>query len=633
MYFSPCGSQSDLISQLQDWFKKWWDQTPGAEEHELVYKLIREGPRDHVDRLTPSELLDWVRTWNKRLLLSFGQELPREGILCAFSCVEDTIYRLDQTELDAFVQWGSHAMGSSPQKFVDEAAKRACSEKNSRGGRLVDECFDLIDVLAALIYPWQPGRSGLRPAMMDANLRTQMDAFVTSRQGARPDRVIWLLGGAAGNMANVLRNLGLSVAVHWAYHAPELARLCPDCLQRMTLERKKDYHSAKSGIPDHPKRRSIIFSYAPGFSLRPTPQGTPHPLNLGPQKIDRQIYRYPFFTRGTRGWTRMFLQDGSGQRIRMKDQRNKILRGEGWPFIPLFGSWSANRIDFVFLAADDVLMEDVAKQFDYVILSGLQGLGDPLLNVKDPKGVDINGPARLFIQDNLRRQLSLLAETGTRLHLEISGITRVDVALGIKAIIQGVVTSAGINQEELTQITGHPAFQGSPFFYQPASPQESFVTRYERALKLAQAFELDELYIHGNDADLILVRGVPRGAMWQELMADLLAKGVVVLALLQRSVDDWQGVASELGTVLKKDGFLPLLELAAEIARRTYPGQNHDQDLLLRDIAFSGYWFNRDPDGYSCIIVPVMWPQLPADLTTAGAGDAVSAMLATLGRK
>jgi len=70
-----------------------------------------------------------------------------------------------------------------------------------------------------------------------------------------------------------------------------------------------------------------------------------------------------------------------------------------------------------------------------------------------------------------------------------------------------------------------------------------------------------------------------------------------------------------------------------EIARRQYPKSKAQYEDLFRQIAFSGYWYSRSPKGYSVSVVPVMWPKLPAWLSTAGAGDAVSAMLAVLGRK
>jgi hypothetical protein len=51
--------------------------------------------------------------------------------------------------------------------------------------------------------------------------------------------------------------------------------------------------------------------------------------------------------------------------------------------------------------------------------------------------------------------------------------------------------------------------------------------------------------------------------MWQELIADLFAKGTVVLALLNRSGEEnWQDIADGLSIVLKKDGFVALLDLA-----------------------------------------------------------------------
>ncbi len=633
MEFPNFDGKSELVSQLQDWFNTWWRRPPGAEEQKLFYELILQGDSELVNQLSPTELQELVRTWEKRLILSLSQEVPRERVLCGFSCVEDTIYRLDQKELDAFVVWAAKKMSLKPQAFVDEAAKRARAEKNSQGGSLQDESHDLTDVLAALLHAWQPGRSGMKPGLMTPTLRNRLDDFVALRRKKKKDAVLRLLGGASGNMANVLRKLGLPVAIHWAYHARDLAPLCPDGLHRMTLEDEKEYLPARIGAPGHPKRRSIIFSYAPGLVLKPKPTSS---LGWQPAKIDRQIYAYPSYIHaGGRSWTNnIYLKEEPNRCVPIHDPGDKVLRRVGWPFIPLFGTWDIDdKKNLVFSVSDDTLMKAVAEEFDYVMLSGLHVFRDPLLNVKGPRGGDMNKKARRFIQTHMKRQLRILAQHGVRLHYEVSGMSDPAVALQVQEAIKGFVKSAGINQEELEAYTGTKAFKGTPFYLKARKQAESFDLRFQRARRLAQALDLDQLYVHGNDADLILMRGASRGAIRQALMADLFTKGIVVLALLERSLGEpgWREEAARLSIVLKKDGFWALLELARHIAR-THGKTPRAQDLILRDMAFNGYWFNRNPDDYSAVVVPVMWPALPSDLSTAGAGDAVSAAFAVLGR-
>src|SRR5207302_1413474 len=127
-------------------------------------------------------------------------------------------------------------------------------------------------------------RSGLRPALMDAGLRDELDAYISARAAARPEAVLTTLGGAAGNMGYVLRELGLPVAVHWPYHAEAIAGLCPDCLQYMALGAGMSFQDAEQGFPAHPKRRSIIFSYSPAAALNPAPTN-PIQLSWRPAKI------------------------------------------------------------------------------------------------------------------------------------------------------------------------------------------------------------------------------------------------------------------------------------------------------------------------------------------------------------
>lgn len=632
-------SSPALAGQLQNWFRTWLNRLPGEEEESLLYELIADGPASLVDQLSPNELQQWIRAWNKRFILSLGQELPRERFLCAFTAVEDTIYRLDQAELGHFVRWAAAELKLSVPEFTHQAATRARTGKNGQNRSLTDESVDLVDLLAALLWAWQPGRAGLRPAMMDSALREQLNTYITARKQANPHSVITLLGGAAGNMAGVLHGLGLRVGVYWTYHAPDLAALCPQSLGRLALEGNKTrFYPENSGDPTHPKRRSVIFSYAPGLQTEPEIEaetGKPESgFKTEPQTFDRQIYRYPFFVRPERGWSKMVLAAPSGQQVPILDPDDRLLRGEGWPFLPLFGEWRESGDTFTFTVADDAQIQQIARRFDYILLSGLQALGDPLLNLKNAAGQEINEPARHFIQQAMRRHLSLLARYGVRLHMEISGLYNPPVARLVRDAIQGSVKSAGINQEELAQITGSGTFRGSPFFLAARRENETgptgFVRRYERALHLAQAFNLDQLYVHGNDADLILVRGLPRGAVRQALLANLFAKGVVVLALLRRSQSDWQKEAARMGIVLKKDGFLALLAMADAIAQDTFLVHPDDRETILRQFAFNGYWYNRDPKGYSVVVVPVMWPDLPPGLSTVGAGDAVSATFTAL---
>jgi ADP-dependent phosphofructokinase/glucokinase len=631
MRIPPPQGTSSLMDQLEEWFNKWWNSRPSDAEARLLRELLEE---QLVNVFRPTEVLTWMRLWNKRLTLSLNEESPRERVLCTLSCVVDTIYYLSETEIHEFVKWAAPSMGKTPQEFIDGAAELAKAEQNCKKGKLLDDCYDLMDVLAALFLAWQPGRSGLRPAMMDTGLREKMDTYISAQAGAKPESVITLLGGAAGNMADVLSRLGVAVATYWPYHPPDIAELCLPNIDRGVFYRVvfdagkvESYPVHECGDPNHPKKRSIIFSYAPGFQIN-TSSGD----SYGPKKIDRQIYRYPFFEHPDRNqgrkWTEIIIKDATGQSVSIVDTNNEILGDEGWPFLPFLGHWQVDGQKLVFTIADDDSVETVAADFDYILLSGVQGIGDPLVNAIQ------NQNAKEFVKASLQKHLSILAGKGARLHLELGGISSPEVATFVKEIIQNSVKSVGINQEELEDVTGNDK---SPFFLarrpDKNMPPEGFSKRYERARHLAKLFDQDEFYVHGNDADLILVRGISRGAIRQQLLADLFAKGVIVLALLMRSYpNDWQAKAAELEIILKKEGLVALLTLADYIAKKSEIQDARQQDLL-RDIAFSGYWFNRDTQDYSVMAVPVMWPELPPTLTTSGAGDSVSATFAIFGRK
>jgi hypothetical protein len=186
-------------------------------------------------------------------------------------------------------------------------------------------------------------------------------------------------------------------------------------------------------------------------------------------------------------------------------------------------------------------------------------------------------------------------------------------------------------QENQNHMTGDTKFRQTRFYFFPKpykDKKESILTRYHRAVHLARQLDLDELYVHGTDADLIVRRRATRGALRQEIATTLFAKGVVLLTLLQRSVPDWaeriRNGSIEVPSLFKADGFIALRHFADNepLERRTFI-----------DIAQSGYYYEQNPDDYSVMIIPVMWPELNIPFSTAGAGDTTSSVVAVYAGK
>jgi len=214
------------------------------------------------------------------------------------------------------------------------------------------------------------------------------------------------------------------------------------------------------------------------------------------------------------------------------------------------------------------------------------------------------------------QQMRSLAEGGATLHLELGGAAPEEAIAPLAEAIGGLVPSVGINDNELALLTSLSDLRV------PVSPHRSAVfQRYQRAVALAQRLGLQRLYIHGNDVDLILRQNGSPEAMRREIEADLFAKGVVVLAILQRSLEDWPSHAIQLAPVLLWNGFQALIALAWDLV-----DQRGQDESLFKELIETGYALADSPQGYAVAVVPVMWPTLPPGIYPGGAGDICSSV-------
>lgn len=209
----------------------------------------------------------------------------------------------------------------------------------------------------------------------------------------------------------------------------------------------------------------------------------------------------------------------------------------------------------------------------------------------------------------------------------------------VAKVIRGVVPSLSLNDGDLTAIT---SFEGTEFFRAPkpnAATTETLYRRYERAVHLADKLRLQELWVHGNDADILLVKvaheqlvsGVLRRVIAHKMNADLLAKGIVVLALLQRSLSTmWRKSAKRLSPTLAAKGFKALFDLAWDYSEKVCPDDLEKRMEVFRQVVMQGYHYRRKGGGYALIVIPVMWPReadLPAGVDPTGLGDMYSAIV------
>jgi hypothetical protein len=219
-------------------------------------------------------------------------------------------------------------------------------------------------------------------------------------------------------------------------------------------------------------------------------------------------------------------------------------------------------------------------------------------------------------------QLETLAGGHARLHLELSGGAQEgDRLMPFARSIRDIIHSAGLNDEELDAIARLSDF--------PLAPGDvptwagSIYRRYLYARALAEILHLDRIYVHGNEVDLILRKNATPGELRQEIIADLFVKGLVILAILKRSFkDNWVDEARKLGTsklTLAEKGFQALFRFGLDLYKEKRWSAEE-----LEAFARSGYYCDRRPGAYSVAVVPVMWPELPNNIVSTGAGDICS---------
>jgi hypothetical protein len=252
--------------------------------------------------------------------------------------------------------------------------------------------------------------------------------------------------------------------------------------------------------------------------------------------------------------------------------------------------------------ADEETVRRIAADHHYLVLSGLSPA-----TFASGKGL----AAR-----ELAAQIRSLTEGGATLHLELGSAAPEEAIAPLSEAIGGLVPSAGINDSELALLTSLPDFRV------PVSSQKSAVfQRYQRSVALAQRLGFQRLYVHGNDVDLILRQNGSPEAMRREIQADLFAKGVVVLAILQRNLEDWPSHAIQLAPVLLWKGFQALIAFAWDLV-----DQRGQDEALFKKLVETGCTLADSPEGYAVAVVPVMWPTLPPGIYPGGAGDICSSV-------
>lgn len=585
------------------------EQPFDRQEREILQQLHRQGGeavQRFIQRFGFSPITVAVHRWHARFRKSLSPEPPRETVLCAFTSVTDWL--VDQADLRVLVRWAARQQGLTPAALLEQAGQRAASGANSRGGDLRVEVFDLTDLIAALIYFFE-SPPGLKPAVRDRTLRDRLADFLASRP---PGQVRRVLGGAAAVAADVLAELEAGdAALFTLYHSATQAMDHQRNAHRLVLGNAEaalalvsaqtpGIYQVAGRTYEHPTSVSVVFSYDAGFALDP----------FRAFLTDRVIFRHAPRRPEPPPWREIRVHPVDGSPVAWTLPR----ASDEWPWLPGFLRWWVEGETLHLAFADEHLLRRIAERHHYIILSGI---GPGTFDVSEAAGY-----LRRLIAREVAAQLRVLAGAGATLHLEVGGSVGPHQRVApLAGALGGVVPSLGLNDAELVQMTGLADFQLAL-----GTGHSEMYGRYLRALALAERLSLDRFYVHGNDADLILRRDGSPGAMRDEVAADLFAKGVVVLSVLQRSGPAWQERARRLSPVLLWRGFEALISLASDLAAERHPDRGKAYQRQLEDTLYAGYAPAPRPGGYAVAVVPVMWPALPRNIHPGGAGDICSSV-------
>lgn len=603
---------------------------PKEEEIEETVRRIILMPLDDPElELGNEETQQFVRSWTKALRRSLTLDPPCARVLCGFGSVADTIYQLDQQgdEIGVFLKWVADKLGFlSVDQVMDTGLQKSQNSDLMRGLTKDDgKASDLLEVVALLFWCMQNG--GKKPVLTKPDVQRQMLEYVEwRRQQSNPQVMTDMIGGASGNMCYVLRHLGLDVVAYWLYHPEPVAKKSPYCLLRLIPKsgakkeelpagQKGIYFDANNQMHEDPIRRSVSFEFPQGMIIKKSDQSIAKTAHLR----DRAIYQIPIHRSPSRPWSAVFLRvpaPGGGTIDLAVDRAEvqRILDHDGWPFIPLFATWHIQRDQLVIEVTDDQTLRQIGEQINYFILSGVHALGFELMKTPLRLEGGTSGPSLgSVVKHHLIRQLQVLVDSGVVIHTEIPSMTP-EVFDLVGDVIRGRVRSVGLNDDDLLRVTGEDAYRGTRFFYAPLSWDEqskadryrAVFRRFQRADHLARELDVDELYMHGNDVDLVKRRQVVRGAIWRETEANLLAKAAVVLALMQRVAGT--SPVAPISPILTVEGLYGFLKFARDFAHNRHPENAERRRQIFEEIIECKYFFERNPEAYSVIVTPVLWP-------------------------
>jgi len=631
----------DLRQQAGLLYNRW---TPSiSEDFRKFSELVEaaDGVREDLARIGILNPRLLFHAWRRRLISAVQQEKLSERVVCGFSACVDTVCPIKappghggpiKDNWQVFLGW----VAESTNKDVADTLQEAQDIGRSKAAGLQKIVSTREEMLAALLAAMETPGKEWKPRV-DERLMDDVVRFFAGLQGQ--GRTFSWPGGGAGNMSWVLRNLGCATAGTWLYNFDELTRIAPYCLKYVCLEPSGGVQIVPASEEQEPRgvlsrrapaRLSFALEFAKEFGRE---EFRPYGINHVAQGQGRVIFVFPYpvsLSAQRRPWARIvFRKQEAGQLLDYElsdDGHIETYLGEkGWPFVPVFCSWTIDGDTLMIHLATNEQMGQIAGTCEYFLMGGIQGLCNDLFKCKTTvNGRD--GPTALeLLTRTLQAQLSVLHKARVTIHWEVGGIKSVEQMDLLIQAVRGVIHSASLNHTELHQLACHHGFS---FAYRKFFSK--LTRRYHQGEFLARLLGLRELYIHGNEADITLRQAASCGELRYELAQGLFTKALILAALMYRANPTWFESTCSCPSVVKPDGLLELVNFAFELAHDEFPeDQEHVFELLTR----FGYLHRSGEGAYSVVTIPVVWPELMSAFSTVGAGDISSAVLAVFAGK
>jgi hypothetical protein len=590
----------------------------------LLYRETEERVRDAAEKLKdicgPGKAYDLCQRWQERFEWALLGPVPAWAGLAAFRCIIDfTIPLGELTKILRLIGLPLTGKIKSDDQILE---KKFGSRKDFP--KLIEDpeniwlAYYQYFVKKRVLYSGKPTLTGRAQKHFLDKLRDEHlgKLFETS------------LGGQAGNILWLWSCIGADVLAYTPYLYRRLTGLKELASLEMVRLANGQFKSGRLGeLASEAGVRKI------NRTRIPAPSGGSFVVV---RDANRLIYQLQGIfdieqTTPVMDWNRVRFVSGDGVELTPKPVKQRSRDGINWPPLPFFCECHIDdeKTLVVKLASDGEIRRGFGGRVNFTIVGGI----DAIYQNKWMQGRAPQLKARLSAE--AERQLRALAGSGVRIGMELSGVPGPEYFHFLERLCRGgVIVALGINGvEELGDVVGHKGSLKQGLYNLWLDPNSlgrdprgqqtdlsearelrklaadakgggscfEYVT-YKCALKLAEAIGVPTLYVHTTTLDIILKRNADPGSLLHAQLGDMMAKGLVLGALLRRSYgEQWSDQIDKLPAAINPEAMKRLGAFARQF--EDFEGAVGAADQLLEH----GYWLGQG-GGYSLAVVPVMWP-------------------------